>query len=55
MPGTIINVDKTGIYVATNDKVIRITDLKLEGKKRTNIKDFINGIKKEEYIGKVLR
>ncbi|MBQ9853735.1 MAG: methionyl-tRNA formyltransferase [Bacilli bacterium] len=54
-PGTIINVDKTGIYVATNDNVIGITDLKLEGKKRTNIKEFVNGIKKEEYIGKVFK
>lgn len=54
-PGTIINVDKTGIYVTTNDYVIRLTDIKLEGKKRCNVKDFVNGIKKEDYVGKVLK
>lgn len=51
-PGKIIDINKDGIYVATKDKVIRITDIKLEGKKRCKIKDFINGIKKEDYINK---
>ena len=51
-PGTIIDINKEGIYVNTNDKVIRITDIKLEGKKRCKVHDFINGIKKEEYINK---
>ena len=51
-PGTIIDINKDGIYVTTNDKVIRITDIKLEGKKRCKVHDFINGIKKEEYINK---
>ena len=54
-PGTIIKIDKTGIYVSTNDLIIKLTDIKLEGKKRCLVKDFINGIKTEEYIGKVLK
>lgn len=54
-PGTIIDIDKTGIYVNTGDYMIKLIDIKLEGKKRCLIKDFINGIKKEEYIGKVLK
>lgn len=53
--GEIVNIDKTGIYVNTNDFVIKLTDIKLEGKKRCHVKDFVNGIKKEEYIGKVLK
>lgn len=53
--GKIIDIDKTGIYVNTQDFVIKITDIKLEGKKRCLVKDFVNGIKKEEYIGKVLQ
>jgi len=53
--GTIINIDKTGIYVNTKDFVVKLTDIKLEGKKRCLVKDFINGIKVEEYIGKVLK
>ena len=51
-PGTIINIDKSGMEVVTRDGSIIITELQLPGKKKTNIKDFINGIKKEDYIGK---
>ena len=54
-PGTIINIDKTGISVSTKDYIIKLLDIKLEGKKRCLIKEFINGIKPEEYIGKVLK
>lgn len=54
-PGTIIEIDKTGISVSTKDYVIKLIDIKLEGKKRCLVKDFINGVKKEEYIGKVLK
>ena len=54
-PGTITKIDKTGIYVITNDFIIKLTDIKLEGKKRCLVKDFVNGIKTEEYIGKVLK
>ncbi len=54
-PGKIIAIDKTGILVNTQDKVIKILDIKLEGKKRCLVKDFINGIDQKEYIGKVLK
>ena len=51
--GTIVKIDSDGIYVTTNDYIIRLIDIKLEGKKRCLVKDFINGIKKEDYIGEV--
>ena len=51
----IIKIDKTGIYVSTSDFIIKLIDIKLEGKKRCLVKDFINGIRPEEYIGKVLK
>ena len=54
-PGTIEMIDKTGIYISTIDNLINIKDIKLEGKKRCEVKDFINGIKISEYIGKVLK
>ena len=54
-PGKIVDINKTGIYVNTNDYIIKLTDIKLEGKKRCDVKDFVNGIKSEEYIGKVLK
>lgn len=53
--GKIVNIDKNGIYVNTKDFIIKFTDIKLEGKKRCLIKDFINGIKIDEYVGKVLK
>lgn len=55
IPGRITKIDKTGIYVNTNDLIIKLIDIKLEGKKRCQVKDFVNGIKPEEYIGKVLK
>jgi len=55
LPGTISKIDKTGIYVNTEDYLIALTDIKLEGKKRCLVSDFVNGIKPNEYLGKVLK
>lgn len=52
VPGTIVKIDKNGISVSTNDKDIIITDIKLEGKKRCLVKDFINGINVSDYLKK---
>ena len=54
-PGKITKIDKTGIFVNTTDFIIRLVDIKIEGKKRCLVKDFINGIKTSDYIGKVLK
>ena len=54
-PGTIIDINKDGIFVSTKDYVIKLTDVKIEGKNRGKIKDLINGIKKEEIIGVILK
>ena len=54
-PGTIEKIDKNGMYISTLDNLIIITNIKLEGKKRCDIKDFINGINVNDYIGKVLK
>ena len=43
-PGTIINLDKNGSVL--------IKELQIPDKKKMNIKDFINGNKKEDYVGK---
>ena len=53
-PGKIINVYENGIGISTEDGEIIITDIKLEGKNRTSVKNFLNGIKKENMIGKGL-
>ena len=51
-PGTIINLDKNGLCVATKDGSVLIKELQIPGKKKMNIQDFINGNKKEDYVGK---
>ena len=51
-PGTIINLDKNGLCVATKDGSVLIKELQIPGKKKMNIKDFINRNKKEDYVGK---
>ncbi len=55
VPGTIINLDKNGLEVVTKDSSILITMLQLPGKKKMSIKDFINGNKKEDYVGKCFK
>ena len=50
-PGIIENITNDGILVNTKDYQILLKDIKLEGKKRCLVKEFINGIKKEDYIG----
>lgn len=50
-PGTINDINENGIIVSTKDYDIILKDIKLEGKNRCNVKDFINGIRKEDYIG----
>ncbi len=49
-PGTIIKVEKDGIYVKTKDNAIVIEELKIEGKKLMSVKEFLNGVKKEELL-----
>lgn len=51
LPGVIDDIRNDGIYVNTKDYIIKLTDIKLEGKKRCMVHEFINGIKKEDYIG----
>ena len=52
--GTITNTSSDGIHVQTKDKEIILTVIQPEGKKRMNAKDYLNGVKKEELIGKKL-
>lgn len=53
--GEILDITKNGIFVATKDKVIVITEIKPFGKRKMYINDYINGIKKDELIGKILK
>lgn len=51
--GQIVNVYDDGIGISTKDYEIIITDIKIEGKKRMLVKDYLNGIDKETLLGKV--
>lgn len=55
LPGTIVMVDKTGIYVKTNDDLVVVEELKIEGKKQLSVQDLLNGMNKEELLNKVFR
>ncbi|MBO6195434.1 MAG: methionyl-tRNA formyltransferase [Bacilli bacterium] len=51
--GEIINIYEDGIGVKTNDGEIIITELQFEGKKKTTVKDYLNGIQdKNKLLGK---
>lgn len=53
-PGEIISIYDDGIGVMTNDKEIIITDIQVEGKKREDVKSYLNGIQdKNKLIGKI--
>lgn len=44
-PGTIVQADKNGIVVACNQSTaLTILELQLEGRKRLQVRDFLNGI-----------
>ena len=52
--GQILHIYKDGIGIATGDYELVLLDIKPFGKKRMLASSFVNGIKKEEYIGKVV-
>ncbi|MDN5297354.1 MAG: methionyl-tRNA formyltransferase [Bacteroidota bacterium] len=48
MPGTIISDHKNYMDIATREGYLRILDLQIAGKKRMNIKNFLNGFQLSE-------
>lgn len=51
--GQIVQIYDDGIGVSTADYEIIITDIKIEGKKRMLVKDYLNGVKKDSLLGKI--
>ena len=47
-PGSVLAAAAEGIFVRTSDGVLKLTELQLEGKKRMNAKDFLNGTRLTE-------
>lgn len=53
--GKIIRIEKDGMICTTKDNLIKIKDIAIEGKKRCQVRDYLNGIDKSWLIGKVLK
>ena len=52
--GEIIKIGKDGFVVKCSDGLLMILEIGLEGKSRCMVSDFLNGIKVENIVGKVL-
>ena len=50
--GTVVQHDKNNLIIKAENGIIKILDLKKEGKKRMNIKDYLNG-EKDNYKGMI--
>ena len=54
-PGEICTIYNDGLGVCTRDGEIVITSIKVSGKKRMSVKDYLNGVKKDDLVGKVFK
>ena len=52
--GTIVKFTKDGLYIKVSDGLIKIIELKPEGKKKMSISDFYNGTK-ENLVGIIIK
>ena len=52
LSGTIVNIYKDGIGVKTIDGEIIIEELKIEGKKKVKASEYLNGIDKDNLLGR---
>lgn len=51
--GEIVRIYDDGIGVSTNDSEIILTEIKIEGKRKMTVKEYLNGVDKDSLIGKV--
>lgn len=54
-PSKIVDIKKDAIGVSCSDKIYYITKLKPSGKKIMLTKDYLNGVKKEELLKKIVK
>ena len=52
--GQITNIYDNGFGVKVSNGEIVFTEVQLEGKNKMSAKEFLNGVNKEEFIGRVL-
>ena len=51
--GEIVKLDKESFYIKVKDGLIRVLEIKLEGKKKMNVLDYLNG-SKDKLIGEII-
>lgn len=51
--GEIVRIYDDGIGVSTSDSEIILTEIKIEGKRKMTVKEYLNGVDKESLIGKI--
>lgn len=54
-PGEICSLYKDGLGVCTRDGEIVITCIKIAGKKKMLVRDYLNGVKEDNLLGKVFK
>lgn len=55
IPGKIVEVNKDSLVVTTKDYLIKVKDIKLEGKKRCMVSEYLNGVHdKSSLLGGIL-
>lgn len=53
--GEIVDIYRDSIGINTKDGELLVTEIKPFGKKKMLVKDYLNGIKKDDLIGKILK
>lgn len=51
-PGVITRVDKNSIFVACKDSEIKLLKIQVPGKKPMLVRDYLNGVNRDDLIGK---
>lgn len=54
LPGKIVKVTKDAIGIACKDRIFYVTKLKPSGKKAMETRDYLNGVKKENLLNKLV-
>ncbi len=53
VPGSIAQIEEDGIVVNCQDQMVKLTRVQPAGKKQMNASDFVKGIDKQEFSGKI--
>ncbi|TIE05702.1 methionyl-tRNA formyltransferase, partial [Legionella pneumophila] len=55
MPGMVLNIDKNGMLVATNDNALLVEKIQFPGAKVISVRDWLNSGKTQLHTGLMLQ